>query len=150
MSSVFPSCLSSSALRFRPDAGRWSANHLEPDDGSDFFRAPYEPSSVALELAEEMLPRTETLRQIAVRYLEIYVDDDRLTRTDEWFVDGLEFDLPPLLAPDQFTLCLRHPGDPRALWRVIFRRLPAHEAALMGEAATPVALHREVRRWEWS
>jgi hypothetical protein len=61
----------------------------------------------------------------------------------------MEFDLPPLLAADQFTLCLRHPGDHRALWRVIFRRLSPHEALLLGEEATPVALHRELRRWEW-
>jgi len=149
MTSVFPSCLSSSALRFSRNAGAWAPHHRSDDFGLELERDHFEPSPVALKLAEAVLPQTETLHQIAVRYLEIYADNSGFTCAGEWSVESMEFDLPPLLAADQFTLCLRHPGDSRALWRVIFRRLSPHEAALLGEEATPVALHRELRRWEW-
>jgi hypothetical protein len=144
MTSVFPSCLASSALRFRRAAGHWSSRTSSAECDADYF----EPSPVALRLAEDVLPRTEDLRQIATRYLKIYADFSGFTRGGEWAVESVEFDLPPLLAADQFSLCLRHPGDAQALWRVIFRRLPAHEAILLGEEATPVALHREQRRWQ--
>ena len=67
MTSVFPSCLASSALRFRRAAGLWSSRTSFSKCDADLDASYFEPSPVALRLAEEVLPRTEDLRQIATR-----------------------------------------------------------------------------------